>query len=99
MYDGAIISGRANEMLYAFMIDPPADMGDGTVSDCSGSALNAKPKSYTKGPNGTVQINESDASEALREHSQIFKSHTAKKITLTAIENICKYEYEQKTSK
>ena len=85
--------------LYAFAIEPPAGTGDGTVPDSSARALDAKPESYTKGPDGTVDINENDESRAKREHSAIFKSRTAQQITLRAIENLCKHIFNKETNR
>ena len=92
-------TSSTRKSLYAFAIEPPDGLGDGTVPDGSARALDARPESYTKGPDGTVDINESDESGAKREHSSIFNSRTARQITLRAIENICKHLFNKETDR
>ncbi|MBR9981428.1 MAG: alpha/beta fold hydrolase, partial [Desulfatitalea sp.] len=91
-------ASSARKKLYAFAIEPPTGSGDGTVPDSSAQALDAKPESYTKGPDGTVDINEKDESGAKREHSSVFNSRTAQQITLKAIENLCKHVFNKQTA-
>ena len=78
-------------------IAPPKGLGDGTVPDSSGRALTAKPAGYTKGPDGTVEINDGDEKAKARVHDQIYNTGTAQRITLKAIENLCKFKIKQET--
>ncbi|MDA8140537.1 MAG: alpha/beta fold hydrolase [Desulfobacteraceae bacterium] len=90
---------RRKELLivYAYAVEPPSGLGDGTVPDGSGRALNAKPSYYDKGANGTVDIDAQDEQEAARVHDQIFNTSTAQHITLKAIENLCKTKIKNET--
>ena len=54
------------------------------MPDSSARALDAKPGSYTKGPDGTVDINENDECGTKREHSSVFSRRTAQQIILRA---------------
>ena len=86
-----------NQTIYAYNITPPTGLGDGTVPDSSGRALPAKPQSYTKGPDGTVEINDGDEKAAGRSHDKIYNTRTAQQITLKAIENLCKFKIKKET--
>ncbi len=81
-----------------YSLKPPAGSGDGTVPDSSGRALKAGASGYTTiSTNSTVDINEDDEGFYERKHDDIYKSKTAKRITLKAIENICKYKIKKET--
>ena len=87
----------ADQNVYAYSVTPPTGLGDGTVPDSSGRALPAKPQSYTKGPDGTVEINDGDEKAAGRSHDKIYNTRTAQQITLRAIENLCKFKIKKET--
>ena len=87
----------ADQTVYAYSVTPPTGLGDGTVPDSSGRALPAKPQSYTKGPDGTVEINDGDEKAAGRSHDKIYNTRTAQRITLRAIENLCKFKIKKET--
>jgi hypothetical protein len=63
--------------IYAYSVTPPTGLGDGTVPDSSGRALPAKPQSYTKAPDGTVEINDGDEKAAGRSHDKTRKRKVA----------------------
>jgi pimeloyl-ACP methyl ester carboxylesterase len=80
-----------------YYLKPPAGSGDGTVPNSSGKALKAKASSYVQTSEPTVDINENDESFYNRKHDDIYNTKTAKRITLKAIENLCKYKIKKET--
>ena len=60
------------------------------MPDSSGRALSSHPTGYIHGPDGTVSIGDGDESWFDRQHDGIYDTEKAQKITLTAIENLCK---------
>jgi hypothetical protein len=84
-------------VLHLYTLEPPTGTGDGTVPDASAIALKAKPTGYTPGPEGTVDISDDDESWFDRQHDGVYKTKTAQKITLKAIENLCKTKIKKET--
>ncbi len=86
-----------DKVLSAYTFVPPNGSGDGTVPDCSGHALKAKPTGYTHGSDGTVDVNEDNEGWFDRQHDGIYDTKTAQKITLMAVENLCKTKIKKET--